>query len=351
MNKVINVGLIGYGFAGRTFHAPVISSVPELKLAAVVQRSGNTAKEIYPWVQIVRDAGELNADPSIDLVVVTTPSTDHYSFTKAALLAGKHVVVEKPFTTTTAEADELIELAREKGLVLSVFHNRRWDGDFLTLSQVVKQGILGRLTDAEFRWERFSPVANPGRWRDGGGPGTGVFYDLGVHLLDQALSLFGVPRSIAADIRTIRDGAVSDDAFDVTLNYEHGFRLALRSMLLARQPGPRYTLHGSEGTFVKYGEDPQENALKAGLTPGTPGWGTEPESRWAAIETTLGSLRISGRIQTIPGNYQDYFRNVAGAIFGTAELAVRPEEARMAVRLIELGLQSAREQRTVEVTP
>jgi scyllo-inositol 2-dehydrogenase (NADP+) len=351
MEKAINVGLIGYGFAGRTFHAPFITSVPELKLAAVVQRRGDTSKERYPWVKIVRDTEALYADPSIDLVVVATPSTDHYSFAKAALLAGKHVIVEKPFTTTTAEADELIELAREKELVLSVFHNRRWDGDFLTLSQVVRQGVLGRLVEAEFRWERFSPIANPERWRDGGGPGTGVFYDLGVHFLDQALSLFGTPRSIKADIRTLRDGALSDDAFDVTLTYENGLRLALRSMLLARQPGPRYTLHGTEGTFVKYGEDPQENALKAGLTPGTPGWGAEPESSWGTLEAAMGGLHVSGRIQTIPGNYQEYFRNVAGAITATAELAVKPEDARMTVRLIELGLQSAREQRTVEVTP
>jgi scyllo-inositol 2-dehydrogenase (NADP+) len=235
--------------------------------------------------------------------------------------------------------------------VLSVFHNRRWDGDFLTLSQVVRQGVLGRLVEAEFRWERFSPIANPERWRDGGGPGTGVFYDLGVHFLDQALSLFGTPRSIKADIRTLRDGALSDDAFDVTLTYDNGLRLALRSMLLARQPGPRYTLHGTEGTFVKYGEDPQENALKAGLTPGTPGWGAEPESSWGKLEAAIGGLHVSGRIQTIPGNYQEYFRNVTGAIAATAELAVKPEDARMTVRLIELGLQSAREQRTVEVTP
>ncbi|WP_029192728.1 oxidoreductase [Paenibacillus harenae] len=351
MDRVINVGLIGYGFAGRTFHAPVIASVPELKLAAVVQRSGDGARERYPWVRIVRDAESLYADPSIGLIVVTTPSTDHYSFAKAALLAGKHVVVEKPFTATVGEADELIGLAREKGLVLSVFHNRRWDGDFLTLSQVVRKGVLGRLTDAEFRWERFSPNANPERWRDSGGPGTGVFYDLGVHFLDQALSLFGTPLQINADIRAIRDGAKSDDAFDVTLTYGNGLRLALRSMLLARQPGPRYTLHGTSGTFVKYGEDPQEGALKAGLSPGNPGWGAEPEESWATLEAELDGLRFSGRIQTIPGSYQSYYCNVAGAINGTAELAVKPEEARMAVRLIELGLQSAREQRTVEVTP
>lgn len=163
MEKTLGVGLIGYGYAGRTFHAPVIASVPGLRLAAVVQRSGDSVLEKYPSARIYRDTEALYADPSIGLVVVTTPSTDHYSFAKAALLAGKHVVVEKPFTAAAAEADELIALARGRGLVLSVFHNRRWDGDFLTVKQLVSQGVLGRLTDAEFRWERFSPVADPGQ--------------------------------------------------------------------------------------------------------------------------------------------------------------------------------------------
>ncbi|MCA0757704.1 oxidoreductase [Paenibacillus sp. N4] len=351
MEKTLGVGLIGYGYAGRTFHAPVIASVPGLRLAAVVQRSGDSVLEKYPSARIYRDTEALYADPSIGLVVVTTPSTDHYSFAKAALLAGKHVVVEKPFTAAAAEADELIALARGRGLVLSVFHNRRWDGDFLTVKQLVSQGVLGRLTDAEFRWERFSPVADPGRWRNAGGPGSGVFYDLGIHFLDQALSLFGTPRTISADIRTVREGALSDDAFDVTLGYGNGLRVALRSMLLARQPGPRYTLHGTGGSFVKFGEDPQENALKAGQLPGTPGWGAEPESGWGTLETEAGGLRFSGKVRTLPGNYQEYYRNVAGAIAGTAELAVKPEEARIAVRLVELGLQSAREGRTLEVAP
>jgi len=351
MNNVIHVGLIGYGFAGRTFHAPVIASVPELKLASVVQRSGDTARERYPQVRIERDVEALYADPAIDLVVVTTPSTDHYSFAKAALQAGKHVVVEKPFTKSAAEADELIALARERNLVLSVFHNRRWDGDFLTLRKVVETGVLGRLTDAEFRWERFSPAANPERWRDSGGPGTGVFYDLGVHFFDQALSLFGTPDSIRAELRSLREGTNSDDAFDVVLTYRDGLRLSLRSMLLARQPGPRYTLHGTSGSFVKYGEDPQENALKAGLTPDAPGYGIEPESSWGTLAADIGGLRFSGRIRTEPGNYRSYYANVAAAIAGTEKLAVTPEAARMAVRLIELGLQSASERRTVDVTP
>jgi len=351
MKEPMKVGLIGYGFAGRTFHAPVIASVPDLSLKKVVERSSDLSKARYPWIEIARDVGELYADDAVELIVITTPSTNHYDFAKDALLAGKHVVVEKPFTVTTAEADELIALAKSKGLVLSVFHNRRWDGDFQTVRELVASGKLGRLVEAELRWDRYSPVASPGRWRDAGQPGSGVFYDLGVHFLDQALCLFGTPQTIRASVSTQREGAIADDAFDVSLGYENGLSVRLKSSLIVRQPGPRYALHGTAGSFVKFGEDPQENALKAGRTPDEPGWGSEPEDQWGTINTTVDGLQVVGRVRTLPGAYQAYFQNVHDAIRGTAELAVKPEEARMAIRLIELGLASSREGRTLEVTP
>lgn len=349
MKEQLQVGLIGYGFAGRTFHAPVITSVPGLQLAKVVERSSDQAKERYPSVEIVRDAKALYADPDIDFVVVTTPSTDHFSFARDALLAGKHVVVEKPFTVTTAEADELIALAKEQGKLISVFHNRRWDGDFLTVRRILESGRLGRLVSAELRWDRYNPQASPGRWRDSELLGAGVFYDLGVHFFDQALSLFGKPLTIRADVWTQREGAIADDAFDVTLGYADGLRVRLQASLVAKQPGPRYRLNGTAGSFVKHGEDPQENALKAGLTPITPGWGADPEANWGTLETVEDGIRFSGRIETLPGAYQDYFRNIYEAINGIAELEVKPEDARTAIRLIELGLQSSREGRTIEV--
>jgi scyllo-inositol 2-dehydrogenase (NADP+) len=351
MSRVIRVGLIGYGFAGRTFHAPVITAVPNLKLAKVVQRSGAEAKERYPLVEIVSDVQQLYLDDAIDLVVVTTPSTNHFEFARDALLAGKHVIVEKPFTTTTAEADELIALAREQGLILSVFHNRRWDGDFQTVLEVVGKGLLGRITEAEFRWDRYNPQANPDRWRDSSAPGTGIYYDLGVHFLDQALSLFGTPDTINADIRVVRNGAVADDYFDVSLNYHSGLKVKLKSSLLVREPGPRYVLNGTNGSFVKYGEDPQEKALIAGQSPLAPNYGNEPEQMWGTLNTSIDSLHYIGRIRTLQGSYASYFQNVYDAIVGNDELAVKPEQARMAIRLIELGLQSSREQRTIEITP
>ncbi|MGU3470492.1 oxidoreductase [Paenibacillus sp. D51F] len=350
MGNVLRAGLIGYGFAGRTFHAPVIAAVPDLMLAAVVQRSGTSAKEKYPSVDLVQHASDLYRDDRIDLVVVTTPSPHHYEFVKDALEAGKHVIVEKPFTVTTEEADRLIALAKERGKVLSVFHNRRWDGDFLTIRELVRQGVLGRISEADFCWDAYQPNAGS-NWRDSGAPGTGVFYDLGVHLLDQALTLFGMPKSIQAEIRTIRDDAIATDYFNVMLGYDDGLRVRLKSSKLVRERGPRFVLHGTKGSFVKYGLDPQEQALIQGDTPLKPNWGSEPESAWGKLNTSIEGLRFVGCVQTIPGSYTSYFQNVADAINGKAELEVKPEQARMAIRLIELGLRSSVENRTILVTP
>jgi len=342
--------MIGYGYAGRTFHAPVIMAVPNMKLTKIVERSSDKAKERYPSVDIVRSVEELYADELIDLIVITTPSTDHYSFAKSALLAGKHVIVEKPFTTTSAEADELIALAKKQGKTISVFHNRRWDGDYMTVREVLNQGLLGEMVEAEFRWDRYSPHVVPGRWRNSADKlGAGVFYDLGVHLIDQALCLFGKPTTITADIRFQREGAEADDSFEVTLGYHNALKVRLHSSMLFRQPGPRYALNGLLGSFVKYGDDPQEKQLIAGRTPLDTGYGEEPQSSWGVIDVQSGNLRLNGSIQTLTGSYQEYFRNVADHIAGEAELAVKPEEARDAIRLIELGIQSSKEGRTLKV--
>lgn len=352
MPQDIRVGLIGYGFAGRAFHAPIITSVPHLQLATVVERRGARSKERYPWVTVVDNVRALYSDDTIDLVVVTTPSTNHVEFARDALLAGKHVVVEKPFTVTATEADELIALARRQGKVLSVYHNRRWDGDFLTIREILRQELLGQVMTCEFRWDVFSPVVRQGSWRESGGPGTGVWYDLGVHFLDQALCLFGVPQTITADIRMQRPGAVAHDYFDVTLGYANNLTVRLRSSRFARERGPRYVLHGTRGSFVKEGMDPQEAALIAGQSPATtPGWGVEPREHWGRLNTSVGGLHVEGVVETLPGAYQAFYQNIYDHITGQAELAVKPEEARMAIRLLELGLQSQAEGRTLAITP
>ena len=349
MNRIIRAGLIGFGFAGRTFHAPVLTAAEGVELAAIVQRSGVEAAVRYPDARIYREVGALYADPTIDLVVVATPSGEHYRFAKEALLAGKHVVVEKPFTVTSAEADELIAIAKEAGLVLSVYHNRRWDGDFLTVSRLLEEGMLGDIVEAELCWDRYRPNAGGG-WRNVDEPGAGTFYDLGVHFLDQALCLFGRPRTIRAELRLTREGANAVDAFDVALGYGPGGpAVRLKSSLLVQKPGPRYVLHGTRGSFVKYGEDPQEDALKAGGTGREPGWGEEKPELWGDLHATVGGLRVTGKVETLPGRYASYYENVAAAIVGTETLRVLPEQARMAIRLIELGMRSDKEQRTIDV--
>ncbi|MDQ6422864.1 oxidoreductase [Paenibacillus sp. LHD-117] len=350
MSKELRVGLIGYGFAGKTFHAPVITAVPGLRLAKVVERKSELSKVRYSWVDVVGSVEELYADPTIDLVVVTTPSTNHVEFTRDALLAGKHVVVEKPFTATSEEAEQLIELAKSQGKMLSVFHNRRWDGDFLTVKSIVEQGLLGELAECEFRWDGFNPIMKSDNWRDQSGPATGVFYDLGSHFIDQALQLFGVPETISGDIRVTREGGITDDYFDVALGYPGNLKVVMKSSRFVRERSPRYTLYGSKGSFVKYGTDPQEAALIAGGSPGESAhWGKESREWWGTINTSAGNLHVEGLVETLPGSYTSYYENVYRHIVGLEELAVKPEEALQTIRLIELAYLSHAEQRTIKV--
>ncbi len=343
----MKVGLIGYGMAGRVFHAPVMAAVPYLRLAKVVERRGQTSRERYPAVEVVREATTLFEDEEIELVVVATPSASHFELARQALLAHKHVVVDKPFTLTAAHAQELIDLARQQNKIVSTFHNRRWDGDFQTVRQIVKQGCLGRLVEYESHFDRFRNYFSPERaWRETAGPGGGVLFDLGPHLIDQALVLFGLPLRITADIRSQRDAGKADDQFELILHYD-GLKVTLKAGLLVRQPGPRFALHGTEGSFVKYGVDPQEEALKGGRSPREPDWGVEPETAWGTLNTQIGSLHFQGKIETVPGCYQSYYENVYQAIRGEAELLVKPEEARNTIRIIELAVQSNAEKRTV----
>ncbi|WP_337102181.1 Gfo/Idh/MocA family oxidoreductase [Paenibacillus sp. YIM B09110] len=351
MTKELRVGLLGYGFAGRTFHAPVIRSVPGLKLAKVLERRTSLSKERYPWVEVTDQVSELYGDDSIDIIVVATPSTNHFEFVRDALLAGKHVVVEKPFVPTAEEADELIALAGRKGKMLSIFHNRRWDGDFLTIQKLLRQGLLGQIMECEFHWDGFDPVMNPGNWRETAGQGAGVFYDLGAHFIDQALCLFGVPDTIGADVRVQREGALAHDYFDVTLGYASGLKVNLKSSRFIREQGPRYLVFGKNGTFVKYGTDPQESALINGAMPATASdWGKEPESCWGRLNTSAFGLHFNGLVETLPGCYHSYYQNIYDHLTNGAELAVKPEEARTNIRLIELALQSHTEGKTLPVT-
>ena len=332
---MIDVGLVGFGFAGTVFHAPVIRAVEGLRLTTIVRRSGAPDAR-YADVEFVRDVATLLERP-IDLVVIATPNESHAPIAQQCLAAGRHVVIDKPFATTAAEAGRLVELARSRRRVLSVYHNRRYVGDFVTLQQLLRDGALGRVAAYESHFDRFRPELRPGAWREQPLPGSGVWFDLGPHLLDQALVLFGRPQAISADIRVERPGAQADDAFDVTLYYP-AMRALLRASMLCAAPGPTFAVHGASGSFVKHGVDPQEAALRAGRTPDEPDWDHEEPALFGTLTTSEGARSIP----TVPSSFARYYENVRDAILGTAPLAVTPEQALDVMRGLELAVQSSR---------
>jgi scyllo-inositol 2-dehydrogenase (NADP+) len=347
---MIDVGLIGFGLAGRSFHAPVIRAVPGLRLAAILQRSGNEAAERYPDVRIVRTLDELLAIKEIRLVVIATPNDAHFPLAKQCLAAGRDVLVDKPFTTTLDEAIPLVQFAKQQNRLLTVYQNRRYDGDFHAILQLVASGALGRIVRFESNYDRFRPQLRPGAWRERSGPGTGIFFDLAPHLIDHALMLFGLPLALTADIRREREGTVADDAFDLAFHYPRGLRADLRSSILAAVTRPRFLLHGTQGAFVKQSFDPQESNLRRGYIPTDAAWGAEPEENWGLLTLSENGALTQRRVPSANCDYRDFYANLRDAILGKAKLAVTPEWALDVMRLLELARQSTDERRTVSVT-
>jgi len=343
----IAVGLIGFGLAGKAFHAPVIRAVPGLRLAAILQRRGSEAAEQYPDVRIVRSLEELLAVPEIRLVVIATPNDTHYSLARACLAAGRDVVVDKPFTTTLAEATELVQLAQKAGRLLTVYQNRRYDGDFEAVRQLVASGELGRVVRFEANYDRYRPELKAGAWREKLGAGNGIFFDLAPHLIDYALVLFGLPEAVTADIRIERQSAAVDDAFDVTFHYPAGLRANLRSSMLAAVPRLRFILHGTRGAFTKQTFNPQETDLRRGYIPSDGVWGKEPEDKWGLLTLTDGENRIERRIPSAACDFRDFYTNVRDAILGRGSLAVTPQWALDVMRLLELCRESSAKRRTI----
>ena len=334
--------------ASQVFHAPLIHSNPHLRLTHIVQRQGNQAELTYPQARVVRNVDALLAEDSVQLVVIATPNTSHFDIAQRSLQAGKHVVVDKPFTITSGDADKLIALSRKTGRVLSVFQNRRWDGDFLTVQQILGQKLLGRLAEYESRFDRFRPGVKPSAWREQALPGSGVLFDLGPHLIDQSVVLFGRPRGIYADVRQQRDGASADDSFELHLDYTN-LKVTLKAGSLVCEPSPRFVLYGTEGSYIKYGLDPQEEALKQGGLPTQSNWGADAEEAWGTHARCNGTV-ARRKIPTLAGCYPQYYTNVYRAITGQEELFVKPEQAREVIRLIELAQQSNLEKRVIAVS-
>ncbi|HEV7450228.1 MAG TPA: oxidoreductase [Pseudonocardiaceae bacterium] len=344
-DQATGVGLVGYGTSGSSLHAPLIGAERRLRLRAVVSRHPDRVHRDLPSVPVVPAAAQLLDDPAVELVVVAAPNAVHYGLARAALLAGRHVVVDKPFVVTSAEADELIGLAREQGRRLSVFHQRRWDNDFLTVERCLRGSVLGRVSTYIARYDRFRPDLGI---RDQDRPGAGVLYDLGSHLIDQALHLFGLPDTVLADVGAQRPGAVIDDYFHLVLGYAQ-LRVILHAGSLVRAPGPRFEVHGDAGSFVKHGLDGQIAALLAGKRPGDPGWGMEDEDRYGTLTTDAGGLPLTGRLAGVPGAYESFYREMAAAIRGEGPVPVPAEEARDTIRVIECALLSSRDGRAVAI--
>ena len=290
----IKTGLASYGMSGQVFHAPFISIHPQFELTAITERSKNLSKERYPEVRIVRSLDELLAIDEIELIIINTPDITHYEYTKMALNAGKHVVVEKPFTKTTAEGEELIALAKEKKRMLGVYQNRRWDADFLTVKEIIENGKIGRIVEFESTFARYRNYIQAGNWKEQDG---GMTYNLGSNLIDQCVCLLGLPEAIFADIGILRDGGVVDDYFMIHLlrcAKAPEVRITLKASYLMRDPEPRFVVHGTDGSYVKYGVDNQEELLKNGALPDTADWGVETRQAWGTPNTETEDLTFNG---------------------------------------------------------
>lgn len=345
--RILNTALIGFGYAGQTFHAPLITATLGLRLAAIVSGNPGKVRALWPDVPVLATPDAAFADPSVDLVVIATPNDTHADLARRALAAGKHVVVDKPFTVDLSDARDLLVLAQDANRLLSIFHNRRWDADFLALRSLIEDGVLGRITQFESHFDRFRPVMRD-RWRERAGPGAGIWFDLAPHLIDQALCLFGIPQSIQADIASQRPGDGAPDYFHAVLRYAVAKRVILHGSMLTPDNSLRFAVHGDGGSFIKHGLDSQEDALKAGKTPGCVGWGIDP------LPGRLTRI-VDDRVEVTdyhgpPGEYRQYFTAIHTAITQGAANPVPPEQALRVMELIEAGVQSANLKREVAVS-
>jgi predicted dehydrogenase len=351
MSKTINVGLIGFGGAGRVFHAPVISSVEGLKLYKVFETKKeniNILKSKYKDVLLASELEDIFNDENIELVVIAVPNKAHFDLASRALNSGKNVLVEKPFTVTSKEADELIRLSKEKDKILTVHQNRRWDSDFRTVKEIINNNLLGDLVEYEVHYDRFRNYFKQNSWREESIEGSGILYDLGAHLIDQAQYLFGTPKKIFADIRIQRQGGKTNDNFEVILDYSE-LKVTLKAGMLVRGKIPHFMLLGTKGTFIKYGMDPQEEDLKIGIMPKDKvDFGKEIEENWGEINTEINGSHVVGKIESEAGDYRQLYRNVYLSILGEEELIVTPQQARNTIKIIEIAEESNKEKAWIQ---
>lgn len=331
----IRVGLIGYGYAGRTFHAPLIAADPGLRLSVVCSRDPARVQADFPGVDVEADPGCMARHQEVDLVVIAAPNAVHGPLAAEALRAGKHVVVDKPFVLDLAEARALLRLAEASGTVLSVFQNRRWDSDFLAVREAIGQGRIGRVVHFESHIDRFRPEVRD-RWREQSGPGAGIVYDLGPHLIDQALLLFGLPERVTAHAVAQRTGGRSDDWMHLVLDYG-ALQVILHAGMLVAGGVARFIVHGERGSLVKAGVDLQESQLRAGMTPGSAGWGEDAD----AMQVFDGDA-ASQYVDVPVGDYRNYYAQVREAILGAGANPVTPMQALAVMAVLEAARLSSR---------
>jgi scyllo-inositol 2-dehydrogenase (NADP+) len=343
--QVIQVGLVGFGFSGQVFHAPLLEVLEGYTIRKVLSSNPDKVKSQLGDVEVVSNMEQLLADPLIDLVIITTPNELHFPQAKAALLAGKHVVLEKPMVNTVAEAEQLVAIAEKEQRMLSIYQNRRWDNDFLTIKQLLAENKLGKLHTYEAHFDRYRPtVVN--RWREQEKPGSGMLFDLGSHLIDQVLHLFGPPQFVQADVIAQRAGAVVDDYFHVTLGYDH-LRAILRSSSLVPAHDLRYILHGSKGSFIKYGIDSQEAALIAGEKPIGEQWGSDVPEKYGQLTVYKDGQFSTEVVPTVSGSYVAYYQAVYDHLVSGAPCPVPAKEGLLTIKVIEAALTSSEEKRTI----
>lgn len=345
--KPIVTALCSFGMSGQVFHGPSLKILPQFKIHKILERHNRISEKHYPQATIVSDFEKILHDPAVELVIVNTPDYLHFEMAKQALEAGKHVVVEKPFVKKSEDAVVLMDIARRHKVLLTVYQNRRLDGGFLTLRKILEDNLLGRVVEYESHYDRYRNFIQEGSWKEDGDERTGVLFNLGSHIVDQALVLFGKPRAVSADLSILRTGGRTTDQFNIRLHFEN-FVAILRCSYLVREMGPQYTIHGTEGSFIKMGTDPQEEMLKINRLPDEPGWGKEPPSDWGKLNTSINGVHFEGKIETIPGNYALFYTNLYHAIRGGEPLMVRPEEALMTIRILEACLESNRLGKTIE---
>jgi scyllo-inositol 2-dehydrogenase (NADP+) len=338
MSKKIQTAIIGYGKSAKTFHVPLLKRSPEFEVRSVLQRTRSDSRDDFRDVNIVRNLKDLLKDDCIDLVIITTPNHLHFEQTFEALIADKHVVVEKPFTMTSDEAEKLIRLAQTKRRILTVYQNRRWDGDFLTIRELLHKKVIGKPVEFISAFDRFRNYFSKGSWKEKEQPGSGILYDLAPHLIDQALLLFGKPEKVYADIRAQRDGD-ADDYFEIDLYYP-GLKAKLKAGMLVPEGSPRFILRGKNGSFVKHGKDLQEQALIDRGDPSSDDWGKEPESNWGILYKSDKANIVREKVETVRGNYLKFYEMLAYAILNKTDPPVNPDTSREGIKLIEAAIRS-----------